>query len=201
MFVISLLQDAVSVLPEDQLKNQEEVLRRAIEEKYLNKVVADCGLAVALYELRRIQSATIRSGDGSARYKVDFALVFFRPFQGEILEGVLTHSDSHGLRLSLGFFDDVFIPASALREPRGFNAVSSRWCWNFEGHELEYAPLQHAIRFRVQEIRFDGGSVDGQSAGASELLVGGDRADARSAPMVVLGAVDEDGLGMKVWWQ
>ncbi|CBZ51315.1 hypothetical protein NCLIV_043800 [Neospora caninum Liverpool] len=200
MFVISLLQDAVSVLPEDQMKNQEEVLRRAIEEKYLNKVVANCGLAVAFYELRRIQSATIRSGDGSARYKVEFALVFFRPFQGEILEGTLMHSDTQGLRISLGFFQDVYVPAAALREPRGFNPASERWWWGFEDHELEYGPLQQAIRFRVQEIRFDQSLAEGGGgAGTPELVVGGERAGV--APMVVLGAVDEDGLGMKVWWQ
>ncbi|ESS33962.1 RNA polymerase Rpb7, N-terminal domain-containing protein [Toxoplasma gondii VEG] len=200
MFVISLLQDAVSVLPETQMKNQGEVLRKAIEEKYLNKVVVNCGLAVAFYELRRIQSATIRSGDGSARYKVEFSLVFFRPFQGEILEGTLMHSDNHGLRISLGFFHDVYIPAAALREPKGFNAASERWWWGFEDHELEYAPLQQAIRFRVQEIRFDQALADGNGgAGTQELVAGAERMGL--APMVVLGAVDDDGLGMKTWWQ
>lgn len=63
------------------------------------QVILDCGLVVAFHELRRVKEARIRTGgDGSIRYKVDFTLVVFRPFPGEILEGFLTHSDRQGLR-------------------------------------------------------------------------------------------------------
>ena len=42
--------------------------------------------------------------------KVDFRALVFRPFRGEVLEGKISDANGAGLRVSLDFFDDVFIP-------------------------------------------------------------------------------------------
>ncbi|PHJ16359.1 rna polymerase n-terminal domain-containing protein [Cystoisospora suis] len=176
MFLLSLLHDSISVLPQDMMRSQGEVLRKMVEEKYLNKVITDCGLVVAFHELHRVREARIRTGgDGSIRYKVDFTLVVFRPFQGEILEGLLISSDSQGLRVSLGFFEDIFLPAASLREPRGFNEQSSRWYWMFDEHELEYAPLHQPIRFRVREVCFSNSQSHSLGGGGSSAHVASKR--------------------------
>lgn len=45
--------------------------------------------------------------------KAEFRLVVFRPFRSEILEGTIESATSTGMTVSLGFFEDIFIPGPA----------------------------------------------------------------------------------------
>ena len=62
-----------------------------------------------------------------------------------------------GLRVSLDFFDDVYISSDALPEPSYFekqegNEARGRWHWQYEGNRMDF-DLDEQIRFRVQEAR------------------------------------------------
>lgn len=41
----------------------------------------------------------------------------FRPFVGEVLVGRVAQSSEGGLRVSLGFFDDIIVPSFLLQTP------------------------------------------------------------------------------------
>ena len=45
----------------------------------------------------------------------------FRPFIEEVLIGRVKSSTKEGLTLNLGFFDDIFLPASHLQHPCRFD--------------------------------------------------------------------------------
>jgi len=56
---------------------------------------------------------------------VEFRLVVFRPFRGEIVQGVLLEGNADGIRVGLDFFSDVWIPAANLQEGSKLYAASA----------------------------------------------------------------------------
>ena len=54
-------------------------------------------------------------------FKVTFRVLVFRPFIEEVLIGRVKSSTKEGLTLNLGFFDDIFLPASHLQHPCRFD--------------------------------------------------------------------------------
>lgn len=56
--------------------------------------------------------------------------------------------------MSLGFFDDVFIPEHALQEPSFFDDHEKLWVWKFEDSDM-YMDLEEEVRFRVHAVKFN----------------------------------------------
>ncbi len=50
-------------------------------------------------------------------FAVTFRLMVFRPFVGEVLVGRVSQCAEGGLRVSLGFFDDIVVPSYLLQTP------------------------------------------------------------------------------------
>ena len=83
------------------------------------------GLVITLYEIVSIEGGTVYPGEGSAHFKVEFRVVVFRPFNGEILEGTLKRADKTGLYVDIGFFSDIFVPEQ-LREEKATVSAEDR---------------------------------------------------------------------------
>ena len=101
-----------------------------------HQVVKDLGLCVTLYEIVSIEGGTVYPGEGSARFRVVFRVVVFRPFTGEVLEGRLKKANSTGLHISIGFFEDIFIPEHLLQA--GQNFYASPLCSSTQAISLRY---------------------------------------------------------------
>ncbi|KAL8433364.1 hypothetical protein ACSSS7_003919 [Eimeria intestinalis] len=213
-------EDTLSVDPSLLGRPLEAVLREAIALKYTNKVLKGLGLFVCLYEITEVEGAPIRLAAGAARYNVCFKAVVFRPFIGEVLQGVVCESSASGIAVDLEFFKDVKIPSANLREPRACEEVPQQqdtaaaataaatagggagaakektaavWSWCFEEHKLTY-DLGSPIRFRVTDVVFAR-----EEAQKKFTLVAAE--ETYVPPMVVIGETNEDGLGMVSWWQ
>lgn len=55
--------------------------------------------------------------------------------------------------MTLGFFEDIFIPEYSLQQPSVFNALEKQWCWKLEDGELTMAPGD-TVRLRVVDLKF-----------------------------------------------
>ncbi|OAY81081.1 DNA-directed RNA polymerase III subunit rpc8, partial [Ananas comosus] len=118
--------------------------------------------------------------------KVKFRMVVFQPFIGEILTGKIESSDEACLRLSLGFFNDIYIPEHRIARPckRGDDGI---WVWLYEGEELPL-DIGEEVRFRVVNIKYP--PVPNEQ-----------KEDAKPfAPMEIIGETSGDGLGLPSWW-
>lgn len=104
-----------------------------IEIKFSNKILLNVGLCIAFYDFINIEDPYIYPGAGSAIQLVRFRLVVFCPFIGEIIVGKISHLDKDGLKVTLGFFDDISIPVSQLQSPSTYDAVARSWTWDYEG--------------------------------------------------------------------
>lgn len=68
-------------------------------------------------------------GNGDAHYEVVFRLLVFRPFVDEVCVGKICQCSEEGVRISLGFFNDVFIPAFWMLRPSRYDKKSGLWIW------------------------------------------------------------------------
>lgn len=76
-------------------------------------------------------------GEGSSVQLVKFRLVVFKPFIGEILTAKISSSSKDGIKLSLGFFDDITIPGALLQHPSEYTS-NGLWKWTYEEAGVEF---------------------------------------------------------------
>jgi len=156
MFLLSKFQDKFQISPQNFNQNIVEALSDQIEKKYTNKVIPDVGLGVCLYDVTEMSDGIVYPSDGCAHYKVGFRLVVFRPFVGEVLVGTVKSCDHTGIKVSLGFFHDVFIPSYLLQNPSVYFPHQNGWQWQCEecpGGEF-FMEIGEKIRFRVVALNF-----------------------------------------------
>nr|GAT56602.1 predicted protein [Mycena chlorophos] len=123
MFNLAILKDTVAVHPADFATPQEQAITAELNKKYANRVLHDVGLCICVFDLTEAGEGKVRYGDGFLWYKVIFRMVVFRPFQTEVLLAKVMSSDHNGIRLSLEFFDDIYVPAHYLPVPNAFRPV------------------------------------------------------------------------------
>ncbi|CAM9577054.1 unnamed protein product [Discosporangium mesarthrocarpum] len=169
MFVLTTIRDTVKVPPVDFDKKQVPMLTQQIEAKFSNKVIMNVGMCICLYDYESIGDPYIYPSDGSAHYKVQFRLLVFRPFVGEILGGKVVSCTREGIRVSLDFFSDVTVPKNLLQSPSFF--TQGEWIWSYtdpdaaeeegmNGGDEEEEPATFTIanhdlvRFRVRTLNF-----------------------------------------------
>ena len=170
MFVLSTISDVVRVSPEafdnDSLTNAHE----EIDKKYPNRVIMDLGLVICRYgDVLRMQQGQCVAGDPYAHHQVIFRLVVFRPFVEEVCLGKILHSTSDGITVSLGFFNDIFIPAHWMLRPSHYDDSTGLWVWkpdydddddnndkeeNNESNNQFEMDIGSEVRFKVKAINF-----------------------------------------------
>jgi DNA-directed RNA polymerase III subunit RPC8 len=157
MYVLVELQDKLKILPEQFDRDTAEVLAEQIDIKYSNKVMLDIGLCVCFYDFIEVQDAYVYPGEGSCHQVVKFRMVVFRPFIGETITGHIQSSDVSGIRVTMGFFSDIFIPSSRIRQPASYNPNKKCWTWHYihdEGSDDFPLAVGDEIRFKVQDCVF-----------------------------------------------
>ncbi|XP_017422716.1 uncharacterized protein LOC108332108 isoform X3 [Vigna angularis] len=205
MFYLSKIEHKLPLPPPRLVRPIREAIHMELEKLFLDKVIANLGLCISVYDIISIDGGFIFPGDGAPTYTVVFNIIMFRPFVGEIITARLISSDSNGLQLSLGFFDDIFVPAHHMPYPNHFvedeqgkrvsfseesttNSLRKGvWFWDF--NEQEY-PIQETdvIKFRVQNVSYP------------QIPIEQPKESKPFAPMLVTGSLDHDGLGPVSWW-
>lgn len=158
MFVLAVVKDSVKIHPSAFDKNQIQALTEEIDHKYANKVILDVGLCICLFDFEHIGDAYIYPLDGSAHYKATFRLLVFRPFVGEIITGRISSQSKEGIKVSLGFTDDIIVPSYLLQAPSQFDPEERAWTWKYQDEDGEAQDMLmevgDACRFRVRTLDF-----------------------------------------------
>lgn len=162
----------------------DDTLAREIEMKYVNRVLPGAGLVVALHSIEERGEAALLPGDASAFTPVAATLLCFRPAAGEILEGSVYSCEASGIRVSLDFFEDIYIPPSHMRDHATFDADREAWMIPFDGSP---DPLDvrrgDRIRLRVMGVSFrtDSSSHSAPTPAAIAPIAPASRAGAQKA--------------------
>lgn len=143
----------------------------ALSEKYPNKVVLNLGLCVAIYDVIHVGESQIYPGNASHHTTVEFRLVIFKPFVGEVLDGSITSCDAQGVRISLGFFDEVHVPGRLLQEGSVWSEDEQVWVWCVPGTDSQlFFDVQNPLRFRVEAVHYRQPSNEAAKVAAATTL-------------------------------
>ena len=133
MFILLTIKDVIRIEPSKfaeehipvgfgtNLSNVAQTLIKEINRKYSNKVILDYGLCISFFDFIRIEPGKIYPGDGASHNEgnqidfyfklVEFRMILFRPVEGEVIVGKVLSSNKNGIRVSLEFTEDVWIPS------------------------------------------------------------------------------------------
>ncbi|ORY14511.1 DNA-directed RNA polymeras-like protein III 25 kDa polypeptide [Clohesyomyces aquaticus] len=195
MFILTTIEDLVQLKPSVLNQNPEKTVKDAINEKYSNKIIYNVGLCICMWDLLGASDGMIGHGTGLVNVNVEFRLLVFRPFRGEILSGKIKHSDSEGITMDLSFTSEIIIPASNLFPNSTFSLAEGVWVWRTDdGTELFLDKGEPAL-FRVEsEIWED------QQPGVVRRGEDGKVVFERGSAWRVVGSMALPGLGPTLWW-
>jgi DNA-directed RNA polymerase III subunit RPC8 len=130
MFVITTIVDTIRIPAHMLAMPTLAALHKEIDLKYPNRVLMDSGLVVGRYgDCLKITNGTCVPGDGGSHHECLFRLIIFRPFVDEVCIGKIVKSTVDGVQVSLGFFQDIFIPAYWMLRPSRYDEKLGLWVW------------------------------------------------------------------------
>ncbi|KAJ7355704.1 RNA polymerase III subunit Rpc25-domain-containing protein [Mycena albidolilacea] len=208
MFNLAILKDTVAVHPSDFGGPQEQVIIAELNKKYANRVLHDVGLCICVFDITEAGEGKVRYGDGFLWYKVIFRMVIFRPFTSEVLLAKVMSSDRYGIRLTLGFFDDIYVPIAYLPHPNAFdpNEPAHFWLPNAEETtELLDSPTVDRMwidKGEVVRVRIEADEFYDDEPGPVKMADGLQvvREVQARAPFTITASMAEQGLGPTSWW-
>ncbi|SPO36008.1 related to RPC25 - DNA-direcred RNA polymerase III, 25 KD subunit [Pseudozyma flocculosa] len=148
MFVLSELEDTIAVHPNHFGMPTIQAVSDQINRKFANKILQDVGLCISLFDISSCSEGRVRWGDGLLYHKVTFRLIVFRPFTNQVLVGKIKSSDETGIRVTMGFFDDIYIPAPHIPAPSAFDHQERAFFWLFEARTPRLQRIRSSLRQR-----------------------------------------------------
>ncbi|PWY99433.1 hypothetical protein BCV70DRAFT_201001 [Testicularia cyperi] len=220
MFVLSEIKDTISVHPSSFSKPTLVSISDQINRKYANKILVDVGLCISLFDITSCSEGKVRFGDGCLYHHVVFRIIVFRPFTQEVLVGKIKSSDESGIRVTLGFFDDIYVPAHLIPRPSAFDHQERAWFWLYEARteaiaqdpllsspeERMYIDTGELVRLSVEsDIFYDAepgprpAPSDQSSAAQNNHLNQHTQKDAKPHYSITA-SIAGSGLGLVSWW-
>lgn len=183
---------------------------RAIEDfvntKYADKVIHKVGLCVGFHSLISASEGLIGHGTGIVHVNVDFRIMIFRPFKGEILRGIITHSNVKGIYLSMEFFEDIVVPPPFLFGGTKWDADehgTETFIWrtdNGEGGQNEFF-FDRAEKCLMRVEQEEWNDLSPQMKRPDDFdMERRDEYGLKVGPYRVLASMMHSGLGPILWW-
>ncbi|KAK6454055.1 subunit of RNA polymerase III [Scheffersomyces xylosifermentans] len=195
MFILSELSDLVRIPPHTFNIPIQHSLTDELNKKFANKIIANLGFVVTIWDLLDIKDGLLKPGDGGSYVEVRFRCIVWKPFVGEVITGWVSDCSAEGIKVRLEFFDEIFIPKSYIFENCIFKPVEKAWVWKPDEETELYIDINEKIRFRVEEEIFV--NVKPKS---SEEAMGLEEPSNKAPPYALLASCQTDGMGCVSWW-
>jgi DNA-directed RNA polymerase III subunit RPC8 len=195
------IADVVQILPKDFSKPSSRAIEDFINAKYADKVIHKIGLCVGFHSLISASEGLIGHGTGIVNVNVDFRLIVFRPFKGEIIRGSIAHSTEAGLHMSMGFFEDTYVASQFMFSPSTWEVDETgqkTWIWHADGEPCYFDRLEKCLMRVEQEKWHDLSPQMRQSVDADDE--GKDEKADRPSPYKLVASMTFSGLGPDLWW-
>jgi DNA-directed RNA polymerase III subunit RPC8 len=221
------LEDKLRVAPEEFERNITDVVQEQIELKYVDKVIPGVGLGVCFYDFITVGEAFVYPAEGGAHMHVQFRLVFFCPKVGETIVGKIDSITPEHVRVSVDFFNDIYVPSSLLHTGTEWDSTAlegkGSFVWDHEDKEEEEEALDYRVgwpvRVRVSEVNFQEKTTSVRDSAPGCVVAVAQSEPTKAAPrpavdsanaaeesekaapvMSIFASANEDGMGMTSWW-
>lgn len=164
MFVVTTVKDTIRIPPHLLPIPTMQAINNEIDQKYPNRLLMEVGLVICRYgDCVKISNGVCVAGDGGSHHECVFQLVVFRPFVEEVCVGKIEKSSKEGIQVSLGFFDDIFIPAYWMLNPSKYEEERGLWVWTPKYDEEEET---------VAKVKQEGESIEKEQEDRYEMELG-----------------------------
>lgn len=197
MFQLTKISDLIRIPPHLFNLSREKALKQELHVKYANKIIPKVGFVIAVWDIINYEKGLFKPGDGAMYITVEFHLVVFRPFVGEVLTGWIEECKADGLKINMGFFNDIFIPRSLLFENANFHPEDNAWIWEMDEETKLYLDVNEKINFRVEELIFT--NVKPVKPGEESNTADG--AEMKTPSFAIIASAQTDGMGCCSWWE
>ncbi|KIR54505.1 DNA-directed RNA polymerase III subunit RPC8 [Cryptococcus gattii Ru294] len=169
--------------------------------RYANKLVPEKGLALSVFDILTAEDGKVIWGNGLMYYKVSFRLMLFAPFVGEVIVGRVLSTTKSYIRVSLGFFQDIYIVPSLLPPNSAYDPQQKAFFWVAGDDEstLTQEQLLNTVvsdSIEWQDVRPTPQAMLAEMNG--EAVEGKDPIE--KAGFKILATIAESGLGVTAWW-
>ncbi|MCJ1314510.1 DNA-directed RNA polymerase III subunit rpc25 [Agyrium rufum] len=211
MFILTTIADLVQITPEQFQLPSIEAIEDNLNAKYSNRIVPKVGLGICVFDILQASDGLIGNGTGIVHVNgitivlppissftqcslVEFRLVVFRPFKGEIILGRIKSASTWGIKVHLEFFDDILVPPNLMFAGSYYNDQEQCWVWNNEGAEYFY-DRNEWVRVRVEQEHWH----------EQAPLPPSEREEAmsnteRKSPYSITASMMQSALGPTEWW-
>ncbi|GAB7364966.1 hypothetical protein MBLNU230_g5750t1 [Neophaeotheca triangularis] len=209
MYVLVKIQDIVQIKPADFNIPSARLIEDSLNAKYADKVIPKIGLCVGVYKIDSCSDGLIgHSGTGIVNVHVDFQLVVFRPFKGEVILAQTNYLDEEtGVWLKTDFFDEIVVPPEQLFENTHFQPDASgdggSWVWTMD-------PTDESAQYFIDKTEIAAFKVESEEwhdvgLGSKKKVVEGqeeeeEEEEGPKQPYGLIGSMGLSGLGPKFWW-
>ncbi|KAK4103177.1 hypothetical protein N658DRAFT_522549 [Parathielavia hyrcaniae] len=200
MFLLTKIADLVQIAPDDFRKQSYAAIEDNINNKYANKAVQKIGLCICLWDILWTSEGLIGQGDGMVNVNVEFRLVVFRPFKGEVIAARIADQSPEGINLVTNFFDDIFVPWTDLPDGSEFEPSEKLWVWKVDD-QVMYFDNNEMVRFKVMAEEWH----DQTPSKPVEPVEGTEEQQPApiniKPPYKIMGSMNGPGLGVCLWWE
>lgn len=196
MFILSEISDLIRIPPSSFNTDIRVSLSDELHKKYSNKIIANLGLAISVWDLLDIKDGLLKPGDGGSYVEVKFRALVWKPFRGEILTGWVTECTAKGIKVRLEFFDEIWIPKEFLFENCRFSELEQAWIYSLDENEL-FIDINEKIRFRVEEEIFYNVKPKTNSDIEEDEE---EKAKSTLPPYSITASCQDYGMGCVSWW-
>ena len=237
MFILSRIEDCIPVPPSMFAMPLKRAVVTQLNSKYCNRLIPQLGLCVRIWDLvtcsdpivvtcgsgssssssNNGNNNTISVQEGSYEVKVQFRIIVFRPFVGEVIQQCrIAESDrSKGIVLHMsGLVPQrcIQVPPEFFNQDTFFDERDGGWCWWYEGEkmQLDTRLTGDHFKFRLVDFHFNGPSTAATCARSAAAIggadsdgnqkVASDNVDDDENMIRLTGAINEPGLGCWQWW-
>ncbi|EON61957.1 hypothetical protein W97_01175 [Coniosporium apollinis CBS 100218] len=195
MYILTTISDLIQITPEDFEKPSIHALTDNINAKYANKIIQKIGLCICLYDILSSSEGLIGHGTGIVNVNVEFRIVVFRPFKGEILQGRIESSSEAGINLTMDFFSDIKVPFVGLFEGSEYRHNEGCFVWTTEEGTEYFFDNNETVRFRVEAETWHDALPQGPTRRDQDV-----EGEKREPLYCLVGSMQQGGLGPLLWW-
>lgn len=196
MFILTKFQDLIQIPPHEFYKKSRDSIEDKINEKYANKIVQKVGLCVCMWDLRKASDGLVGFGTGNVNVNIEFRMVVFRPFKGEVIAARIKGNTPGGIYLTTEFFDNIFVPETMLFEGCFYNEEEEVWVW-LSGETEIFFDNGTVVHARIEKETWQDAMVIDEK---KSKVVNGAKDTPTRTPYSIEASMAEVGLGGVEWW-
>lgn len=198
MFQLSIISDLIRIPPHLFNLPRELSIKQELNVKHANKIIPKLGLVISIFDLIEYDTGLFKPGDGAMYINVKCRLLIFKPFVGEVIQGWIEKCTPDGIKVNIGFFNDIFIPKALLFENSNFSIDENAWIWKMDEDTTLYLDVNEKINFRIEEEVFTNVKPKGP---ISVTTTNNDNEKEQTPAYAIIASCQTDGMGCCSWWE